>query len=342
MRMTALARRSITLALGAGLLVAAAVPGVRAATWPEHDAYAVTEDRTLVVEAPGLLMNDTPDGGAPCVVGIDAGGLMGWIGEHGDNGHTGWKTDGSFTFTPYDEWNGTTTFVYGMRTLVDGQCIGAAEGQATVTITVQPVNDPPTAVAGSCDGGITVDQDSGPYDDPSHCVENHAWGPIDENTQLVDEWVVTNDKPELFVDQPAIDVTQTTFGGLHFEPAPGAHGTATVTVRSRDTGGTANGGKDLSAPITFRIVVQALATPTQPLVEPTTSLEPIVSPGASAAPPTDRSSSPSAPATDSPVGEPTGRPTGTAPWTMLVLLSVVSAIAAGIVLSRYLRRRTGV
>ena len=335
--MTTLPRRTITAVTALLLALApAASIAARAATGPENDAYTMNEGATLVIDAPGLLANDHADTGDVCVVGIDADGVMGWL---GDKGNTGWKTDGSFTFTPYEFWNGTTSFIYGMRTLDDGgQCIGAADGQATVTITVRPVNDPPTAiVAGSCADGVTVAQDSGPYNDPSHCVENHGWGPIDENTQLVDEWVVSNDAHELFAEQPAIDVVEITYGALHFEPAPGAHGTATVTVRSRDTGGTANGGVDLSDPLTFKIVITASDAPTEPPVDATASAA--AATPAESTPPTEAAS---APATEPPVGEPTSSPTGTAPWTLLVLLVVAIAVVGGIGVSRYLRRRTGI
>jgi hypothetical protein len=58
-------------------------------------------------------------------------------------------TDGSFTYTPPQNFNGTTNFTYDVATLVAGVCPPppTAEGTATVTITVDPVNDPPTAAA---------------------------------------------------------------------------------------------------------------------------------------------------------------------------------------------------
>ncbi|HET7180670.1 MAG TPA: Ig-like domain-containing protein [Candidatus Limnocylindrales bacterium] len=336
-----LTRRAVAAVAALLLAVGPATIAVRGATGPEEDAYTMNEGGTLVVDAPGLLANDHADTGEICVVGIDADGAMGWL---ADQGNTGWKTDGSFTFTPYEFWNGTTSFIYGMRTLDSGgQCIGPADGQATVTITVRPVNDPPTAVvAGSCADGVTVDQDSGPYNDPSHCVENHGWGPIDENTQLVDEWVVTNDAHELFTEQPAIDVVELTDGALHFEPAPGAHGSATVTVRSRDTGGTANGGQDLSDPITFKIVINAIdgptATPATAGEEPTASADVGASTDAdaTAGPAAD---APSAAPTDPPGETPVGNPTGTAPWTLLIVLVIVVAIGIGLAVPRLRKPR---
>src|SRR5262249_62086861 len=62
-----------------------------------------------------------------------------------------WVGDGTFTYTPTANFHGTDTFTY--RT-------GDAQAQsnvATVTITVNPVNDPPTANNDT----LTVAEDSG-------------------------------------------------------------------------------------------------------------------------------------------------------------------------------------
>ncbi len=50
------------------------------------------------------------------------------------------NADGSFTYTPDANFNGTDSFTYKAN---DGQ---ADTNAATVTITVNPVNDPPVAV----------------------------------------------------------------------------------------------------------------------------------------------------------------------------------------------------
>src|SRR5262249_12272314 len=49
-----------------------------------------------------------------------------------------------------------------------------------------------------------------------------------------------------------------TDGTLTFTPAPNANGTATVSVRAHDDGGTANGGVDTSAAQSFAISVTAV------------------------------------------------------------------------------------
>ncbi len=64
-------------------------------------------------------------------------------------------------------------------------------------------------------------------------------------------FVVTNDNPALFLEQPVVDE----LGTLRFSPAPGSSGTAIVTVVLKDDGGTANNGHDTSDPQQFLITV---------------------------------------------------------------------------------------
>jgi hypothetical protein len=215
-----------------------------------------------------------------------------------------------------------------------------------VIVTVHPVNDPPTAVVqgGTCDDGVVVQQDSGPFEDPEHCVENHNWGQsLDEVTQLVEAWVVTTDRPDLFFDKPSISVYQLTFGRLSFTPAPGAYGKATVTVRSRDNGGTARGGDDLSPPIEFTITIRKTPTP-----EPTEVPTEAPSDAPSDAPTTEPSASDggasmepaSVEPTEPPVGDPTGV-SGNVPLGLLfiVALAGILAFGGGVLLPRYLGQR---
>lgn len=325
-------RRSASIALAIGLALAPAAAAVAVADAPAvDDTYVVNEDETLIADAPGVLANDDAGDGQVCVVGIDVEGLSGQI---LDAGNTGWRTDGWFTFTPWSEWIGETSWVYGMKALENGECIGPALGQGRVTITVRPVNDPPTAVvAGSCDSGVTVAQDSGAYDDPSHCVENHNWGPIDENTQALSEWVVTNNHPGLFAAQPRIDIVETTYGALHFRPAAGANGVAKVTVRARDDGGTARGGNDLSEPISFTLTITATPDPT---AEPT-----LVPPTETAAPTEDSTVGNGVPATPAEsTGAVTGTPTsaqGGGPGLPELLILVVVVVGFVVLAPRVVR-----
>ena len=75
-------------------------------------------------------------------------------------------------------------------------------------------------------------------------------GPADEAAQSV-SFAVSNDEPGLFSAQPQVEPD----GSLTYAAAADSSGTATVTVRAVDSGGSADGGDDTSAPRTFTITV---------------------------------------------------------------------------------------
>ena len=108
-------------------------------------------------------------------------------------------------------------------------------------------NTPPTFVKGA-------DQ-SVPEDSPAQVIANWATeifpGASTETGAQSVSFLVTSDNDALFSSLPAVDPN----GTLRFTPAANANGIATVSVRARDTGGTANGGNDTSAPQTFTITV---------------------------------------------------------------------------------------
>ncbi|GLP81491.1 hypothetical protein TUM20984_29110 [Mycobacterium antarcticum] len=93
------------------------------------DSYTIAEDTVLTVNAPGLLGNDTDaDGQTLSVVSIGIEPTLGSLEL---------RSDGSFTYTPGPNVNGTDTFTYKASD-------GAAETAfTTVTITVTAVNDAP-------------------------------------------------------------------------------------------------------------------------------------------------------------------------------------------------------
>ena len=148
--------------------------------------------------------------------------------------------DGSFTYTPEDDFNGQVSFTY---KATDGQL---ESGIATVTIDVAAVNDEPSFVVGT---NQTVLEDAGAQTVAGFITGTSA-GPADESGQTL-TFDVTNDDNSLFSAQPSIDVT----GELTYTPADNANGQATVTVILTDDGGTDNGGVDASAPQTFTIDV---------------------------------------------------------------------------------------
>ncbi|MCA9125524.1 MAG: tandem-95 repeat protein [Planctomycetales bacterium] len=117
------------------------------------DTYTVLEDETLVVTGPGLLANDTIVGSLPLTV-VDADsntpGIQPTVAPA--NGTVTLLADGSFNYTPRLDFFGTDTFQYDVRT----DRLQSAQS-ATVTITVEPVNDRPTAV----DDTLTLLEDEG-------------------------------------------------------------------------------------------------------------------------------------------------------------------------------------
>ena len=97
---------------------------------------------------------------------------------------------------------------------------------------------------------VTVLEDSGAYTGGANFATSISAGPADESTQVVD-FLVSNDNNALFSVPPAVDAS----GTLTFTPAANAFGSATVTVRAHDDGGTDNGGVDTSAAQTFTLNV---------------------------------------------------------------------------------------
>ncbi len=81
-------------------------------------------------------------------------------------------------------------------------------------------------------------------------------GAANETGQTV-TFLVSNDNPQLFAAPPAIQPD----GTLTFTSTSELSGSAIVTVRARDNGGTANGGVDTSAPQTFLITVLSANDP---------------------------------------------------------------------------------
>jgi hypothetical protein len=146
-QVTRISRHGATLALGC-LVALASAHTVLALTAAADDAYTIDEDTQLDLAdldnpQPTLLANDTNDGGMPCVASSDTTGLTGTI-------DTTLIVNGIFKYTPPPDWNGQTTFTYVLGTVADQSCPAVTpEAIASVTITVTPVNDPPTAVADS-------------------------------------------------------------------------------------------------------------------------------------------------------------------------------------------------
>ncbi|MDH4152735.1 MAG: tandem-95 repeat protein, partial [Nitrospira sp.] len=96
----------------------------------DDDSYSLNEDGSLVEPADGVLLNDADVDGNTITAVLVTGPT------HATSFTL--NPDGSFTYTPEADWFGTDTFTYKAN---DGTTDGNV---ATVTITVNPINDAPT------------------------------------------------------------------------------------------------------------------------------------------------------------------------------------------------------
>lgn len=106
------------------------------------DNFSINEDGTLVIPAPGVLANDSDPEGDPITAALAT------ITSHGS---LTFNSDGSFSYTPAANYNGADTFTYRAQDNHGGQST-----EATVTLTVNPINDAPVAAGDS----YTTDEDT--------------------------------------------------------------------------------------------------------------------------------------------------------------------------------------
>jgi hypothetical protein len=155
------------------------------------------------------------------------------------------------TYTPAANYNGPDSFKFSITDTGDGASPALTSAEATVSITVNAVNDAPSFTKGP-------DQTAnGPVAQTvPNWATNISAGPPDESGQTL-TFLVSNNNSAIFSVQPSISPA----GTLFYTPAYGFDGVATVTVKLQDNGGVALGGVDTSAPQTFTITVHALNNP---------------------------------------------------------------------------------
>ena len=107
------------------------------------DSYTTDEDTPLAIAAAGVLANDAD---------VDGDALTAVLVSDVSNGTLSLNADGSFIYTPDENFNGADSFTY---TPNDGTTDGAA---VTVDITVNAVNDAPTITA--IDAGTVSEDDA--------------------------------------------------------------------------------------------------------------------------------------------------------------------------------------
>jgi VCBS repeat-containing protein len=174
-------------------------------------------------------------------------------------------SSGTLTFKPKANANGVAT----LRVVAKdngGTLSGGTDTspEQTFTITITAVNDAPSFTKGA---NQTVAEDAGAQTVNSWAT-NISKGPADEASQTV-TFDVTSNNPNLFEVAPAIDAN----GKLTYTPKANASGVATVTVRLKDSGGTASGGKDTSDDQTFTITVTSTNDPPVAVADSATTNE---------------------------------------------------------------------
>ncbi|AXV05999.1 hypothetical protein DVS28_a1300 [Euzebya pacifica] len=198
-------------------------PGPNDPPTTADDAYAVAEDDQLVVTAPGVLANDADP---------DLDPLTAQLATDAGEGTLTLQDDGSFTYDPDPNFFGTDTFTY---RATDGIAQSAA---ATVTITVDPVDDDPVAVVDSYGTA------------PDTSLSIAAPGVLGNDHDPDGEPIVA----ELLVDASDGTLALASDGSFDYAPDPGFLGTDTFTYRATD-------GTTSSAPTTVTIAVATSSEP---------------------------------------------------------------------------------
>ncbi len=138
-------------------------PAANQAPVANNDTYTINEDNQLVVAAPGVLFNDTDAENNPFTAALVSTTT---------NGALTFNNNGSFTYTPNAHFFGTDSFTYR-----NSDATGTGN-TATVTITVNPVNDPPTANSDTTstneDTPVTI-----------NVITNDSAGPANESGQTL-------------------------------------------------------------------------------------------------------------------------------------------------------------
>ena len=182
------------------------VHGVNDAPIAVGDPYSVDEDVVLTIDATiGVLANDSD---------ADGDSLTALLNSLPANGTVDFSDDGSFTYTPDPNFNGTDSFTYMAN---DGSLNSSS---ATVTITVNPIADVPVAVSDS----YSVDENATlSVDAASGVLHNDSDADGGSLTALQISWPA-NGTLSLSDD----------YGSFTYTPDPGFTGTDTFTYQAFD------------------------------------------------------------------------------------------------------------
>ncbi|HEY6167374.1 MAG TPA: PKD domain-containing protein, partial [Verrucomicrobiae bacterium] len=165
--------------------------------------------------------------------------------------YTSPASTGTLTFVPLTNQFGTAVI-----TVVVTDDGGTTNGGISAltnsfTVTVQPVNDPPTLNA---IGNVTTNVNAGLQ---TVVISGITTGPANESSQTNSITAISSN-PGL-IPNPTVNYTNPAASGtLTFTPATNGSGSATITVTVTDSGGTANGGQN-SVTRQFTVTVNPLS-----------------------------------------------------------------------------------
>lgn len=225
-------------------------------------AVGVLEDSSVRIGAWGISDPDAGDGTLEAVITVSDGSLRldslaGATLHSGVNGGGALVLRGtltqlngalaSSTLTPAQDHHGLIRVQLSVNDLGNSGGAGPQTGVSVSTVPVTAVNDAPSFTPGP---DQLVVKDAGAQTVAAWATGIRS-GPANEAGQSV-QFAVLAEPASLFSVLPAISAD----GTLTYTSAPGAIGSAVVTVLLRDDGGVAAGGVFESAPQRFQIVVR--------------------------------------------------------------------------------------
>ena len=196
------------------------VNSVEDAPLATDDAFATDEDTPLIVDVAGVLANDSD---------VDGDSLTAVLVSGPAHGSLTLNADGSFSYTPEADFSGQDVFIY---TASDGSL---TSNEATVTITVNPLNDAPVATADE----YSVDEDSPLHIDAAGILGNDS----DPDGDALSAVLVSGPASGTLALNPD--------GSFDYAPAANFNGDDTFVYRASD-------GSSESAETTVTIHIQAV------------------------------------------------------------------------------------
>jgi hypothetical protein len=163
------------------------------------------------------------------------------------------ETTGTLTFTPADDLFGTATITLQLSDNGGTANGGADASTQTFVITVTNINEAPSFTAGPDQGVAPLVLEDAGAQTVSNWATGISAGP-NEGAQTLTFVVTNNTNTALFAAGPAVSAS----GELTYTPAANANGTATITLRLDDNGGTDDGGVNQSGTQTFDIIITAV------------------------------------------------------------------------------------